>query len=115
MTRTRESLITGLGFADIEIRVCNRCQNIYRPSNGGYTDNYIKLCDECLKEVGAIRVESLTKELIRALEQYEAWENALISGTFESFEAAYEAYETTRKIRTETLAKARRLLGDMDA
>ena len=121
MTRTgltvqihKGSTIGGIkAFADIEIRVCNRCQNIYRPSNGGYTDNYIKLCDECLKEVGAIRVESLTKELIHALEQHEAWENALISGAFESFEAAYEVYETTRKIRTETLAKARRLLGDM--
>ncbi len=102
-------------FADIEIRVCNRCQNIYRPSNGGYTDNYIKLCDECLKEVGATRVESLTRELMYALEQHEKWENALISGAFESFGAAYEAYETTRKIRFETLAKARRLLGDMYA
>jgi len=50
-----------------------------------------------------------------ALKQHEKWENALISGAFESFEAAYEAYETTRKNRIETLAKARRLLGDMDA
>jgi hypothetical protein len=71
--------------------------------------------DECLNKAGAIRVESLTRELIYALKQYEKWENALISGAFESIEAAYEAYETTRKIRIETLAKARRLLGDMDA
>ncbi len=102
-------------FADIGFRICDRCQSIYWPGNEGYTSDHVRLCDECLKEAGAIRVESLIKELIHALEQHEAWENALISGTFESFEAAYEAYETTRKIRTETLAKARRLLGDMDA
>ena len=102
-------------FAGIGFRICDRCQGIYRPGNEGYTSDYIKLCDECLKEAGAIRVESLTRELMYALKQHEKLENALISGTFESIEAAYEAYETTRKIRTETLAKARRLLGDMDA
>ena len=102
-------------FADIGFRICDRCQSIYRPGNEGYTSDYIRLCDECLKEAGAIRVESLTRELMYALEQHEKWENALISGAFESFGAAHEAYETTRKIRIETLAKARRLLGDMDA
>lgn len=102
-------------FASIGFRICDRCQSIYWPGNEGYTGDYIKLCDECLKEAGAIRVESLTRELMYALEQHEKWENALISGAFESTEAAHEAYETTKKIRTETLAKARRLLGDMDA
>ena len=97
-------------FAGVGFRVCDRCQSIYRPGNEGYASD-IKLCDKCLKEAGAIRVESLTRELMYALEQHEKWENALISGVFESFEAAYEAYETTRKIRIETLAKARRLLG----
>jgi len=101
-------------FAGIGFRVCDRCQSIYRPDNEGYTSDYIRLCDECLKEAGAIRVESLTRELMYALEQHEKWENAFISGAFESIEAAYEAYEATRKIRFETLAKARRLLGDMD-
>lgn len=99
-------------FADTGIRICNRCQSIYRPGNEGYTDNYIKLCDKCLKEVGAIRVENITKELMYALEQHEKWENTFISGGFENFGAVYEAYETVRKIRIETLAKARRLLGD---
>jgi hypothetical protein len=102
-------------FAGIGFRICDRCQSIYRPGNEGYTSDYIKLCDECLKEASAIRVESLTRELMYALKQHEKWENAFISGAFESFEAAYEAYETTRKNRIETLAKARRLLGDMDA
>ena len=77
-------------FAGIGFRICDRCQSIYRPGNEGYTSDYIKLCDECLKEAGAIRVESLTRELMYALKQHEKWENA-------------------------TLAKARRLLGDMDA
>ena len=63
----------------------------------------------------AIKAETLARELMYALKQYEKWENALISGAFESNEAAGEAYETPRKIRIETLAKARRLLGDMDA
>jgi len=106
---------TARAFAGAGFRICDRCQSIYRPGNEGYTSDYIKLCDECLKEAGAIRVESLTRELMYALEQHEKWENTLISGAFESFGTAYEAYETTRNIRTETLAKARRLLGDMDA
>ena len=101
-------------FAGVGLRSCDRCQSIYRPDNEGYTSDYIRLCDECLKEAGAIRVESLTRELMYALKQQEKWENALISGAFESFGAAYEAYETIRKNRAETLAKARRLLGDMD-
>ena len=58
-------------FAGIGFRICDRCQNIYRPGNEGYTSDYIKLCDECLKEAGAIRVESLTRELMYALEQHE--------------------------------------------
>jgi hypothetical protein len=102
-------------FASTGFRICDRCQSIYWPGNEGYASDYIKLCDECLNEAGAIRVESLTRELMYALKQHEKWENALISGAFESTEAAYEAYETARKIRIETLAKARRLLGDMDA
>jgi hypothetical protein len=101
-------------FAGVGFKVCDRCQSIYRPGNEGYTSDYVKLCDECLKEAGAIRVESLTRELVYALEQQGKWENALMSGTFESFEAAYEAYEAARKIRIEALAKARRLLGDID-
>jgi hypothetical protein len=63
----------------------------------------------------ALKAEALARELMYALEQHKKWENAFISGAFESFGVAYEAYETTRKIRTEILAKARRLLGDMDA
>ena len=101
-------------FAGIGFRVCDRCQSIYWPGNEGYTSDYIKLCDECLKEAGAIRVESLTKELMHALKQHDKWENALISGSFESIEAAYEAYKAIRKNRIETLAKARRLLDDDD-
>ena len=101
-------------FAGIGFRICDRCQSIYWPGNEGYTSDYIRLCDECLNKAGAIRVESLTRELMYALKQHEKWENALISGAFESIGAAYEAYEMTRKIRIETLAKARRLLGDDD-
>ena len=75
-------------FAGVGLRSCDRCRSIYQPDEGCTSD--IRLCDECLKEAGAIRVESLTRELMYALKQHEKWENA-------------------------TLAKARRLLGDMDA
>ena len=83
-------------------------------------DTSINMRYECYKMYAraierALKAEALARELMYALKQYEKWENALISGAFESNEAAGEAYETPRKIRIETLAKARRLLGDMDA
>jgi len=58
-------------------------------------DTSINLRYECYKMYAraierALKAEALARELMYALEQYEKWENA-------------------------TLAKARRLLGDMDA